>query len=600
VNSEELELSLRAEFESYLKGFLADLRREVSEFQKSFETEFEKHKAQTDEALRKLVGRFDTGVHFDQAFNESVIEHLRLARDEGATITAVAIGEAEKLKEASAPAVEFDKLRDAINEISSKASQSEILKALVDNASHFAPRGAFFIVKNEHFVGWRAFGNDARVDEATVRGVQFPISADTVLAESIATLHTATANSSSHADDDQFLSSLDLGNPDRMYAIPLVARGRGVAVLYADYGTEGVSLNPEALETLVRVAGLTVELAAAAIQPVAVPQHVEGPAVEKAPEPEYHAPEPGAQEPAVEETPADEIESAADEYLGVREFEHADVDKEAPVEAEVQEVQPAFEQTETGFEAVVDEETAPAAVEEYSFEPVAEPAVQEEVAEPVEAVNEYIPVERFGEMVVEEAEKVTYFETVEEKEEVVAEPTFVQPEEIEEYIPVEAVEEFPDVIEEPAAAPVAEYVPHVEQPAEAVNGSAAPTKFEPAAEVATEPATRTKYRDRNVDLPIEVPDEERRLHNDARRFARLLVSEIKLYNEQKVADGRQSGDLYDRLREAIDRSRDMYDKRVQQPVAEKFDYFHYELVNSLAEGEDVKLGASYPGSKVPA
>jgi len=44
----------------------------------------------------------------------------------------------------------------------------------------------------------------------------------------------------------------------------------------------------------------------------------------------------------------------------------------------------------------------------------------------------------------------------------------------------------------------------------------------------------------------------------------------------------------------------MYDKRVQQTVAEKFDYFHYELVSSLAEGEDVKLGASYPGSRVAA
>ncbi len=48
-----------------------------------------------------------------------------------------------------------------------------------------------------------------------------------------------------------------------MFAIPLVARGRGVAVLYADYGTEGESVNVEALEILVRIAGLTVELLAA-------------------------------------------------------------------------------------------------------------------------------------------------------------------------------------------------------------------------------------------------------------------------------------------------------------------------------------------------
>ncbi len=104
--------------------------------------------------------------------------------------------------------------------------------------------------------------------------------------------------------------------------------------------------------------------------------------------------------------------------------------------------------------------------------------------------------------------------------------------------------------------------------------------------------------DRNVDLPIEVPEEERRIHNDARRFARLLVSEIKLYNEKKVTEGREARDLYERLREAIDRSREMYDKRVQPPVAAKFDYFHYEIVNALAEGNADRLGNGYPGATV--
>ena len=85
---------------------------------------------------------------------------------------------------------------------------------------------------------------------------------------------------------------------------------------------------------------------------------------------------------------------------------------------------------------------------------------------------------------------------------------------------------------------------------------------------------------------------------DARRFARLLVSEIKLYNEKKVIEGREANDLYDRLREAIDRSREMYDKRVQPPVAAKFDYFHYEIVNSLAEGSVERLGSGYPGASV--
>jgi nickel-dependent lactate racemase len=95
-----------------------------------------------------------------------------------------------------------------------------------------------------------------------------------------------------------------------------------------------------------------------------------------------------------------------------------------------------------------------------------------------------------------------------------------------------------------------------------------------------------------------VPEDQRRLHNDARRFARLLVSEIKLYNEKKVIEGREAGDLYNRLREAIDRSREMYDKRVQPPVAASYDYFHYEIVNSLADGDAARLGDNYPGATV--
>ncbi|MFP5264204.1 MAG: hypothetical protein ACLGJB_20160 [Blastocatellia bacterium] len=93
-------------------------------------------------------------------------------------------------------------------------------------------------------------------------------------------------------------------------------------------------------------------------------------------------------------------------------------------------------------------------------------------------------------------------------------------------------------------------------------------------------------------------DEEEKLHNDARRFARLLVSEIKLYNEQKVSEGRRNNDLYDRLKEDIDRSRQMYEKRVTPGVAAKFDYFYDELVNTLAEGDKAKLGSDHPGPSV--
>src|SRR5579885_153184 len=100
----------------------------------------------------------------------------------------------------------------------------------------------------------------------------------------------------------------------------------------------------------------------------------------------------------------------------------------------------------------------------------------------------------------------------------------------------------------------------------------------------------------DMDFPVEVSEEDKRFHNEARRFARLLVSETKLRSEQKVRDGRDAGDLYDRLREDIDRSRQMYDKRVRPEVSGRYDYFHHELVNMLAEGDPSKLGADYPGA----
>lgn len=124
----------------------------------------------------------------------------------------------------------------------------------------------------------------------------------------------------------------------------------------------------------------------------------------------------------------------------------------------------------------------------------------------------------------------------------------------------------------------------------------------PAAEVASSPfiseyvaplGGARRYGVSEPELPIDVGEEERRLHNDARRYARLLVSEIKLYNEAKVKEGRSAADLYDRLREDIDRSRQMYEKRVAPPVAARHDYFHQELVNLLAEGDAAKLGANY-------
>ena len=79
-------------------------------------------------------------------------------------------------------------------------------------------------------------------------------------------------------------------------------------------------------------------------------------------------------------------------------------------------------------------------------------------------------------------------------------------------------------------------------------------------------------------------------HDEARRFARLLVSEIKLYNEGKVEQGRKNKDLYERLKEDIDRSGQMYDERIPEDVRKATNYFYDELVRILADGDANALG----------
>lgn len=85
-------------------------------------------------------------------------------------------------------------------------------------------------------------------------------------------------------------------------------------------------------------------------------------------------------------------------------------------------------------------------------------------------------------------------------------------------------------------------------------------------------------------------NEETKKHDEARRFARLLVSEIKLYNEPKVDAGRKSRDLYERLKDDIDRSRQMYDERIPEDVRKSSNYFYDELVRILADGNADALG----------
>ncbi|MFN0141750.1 MAG: hypothetical protein ACKVQW_16880 [Pyrinomonadaceae bacterium] len=596
MNTEELESSLRTEFENYLKSVISEMRQETAEFQNKIQSEFDKQKTSFDDAFAAFSARFESEKEFDEAFTSSVSEHLRLARDEGAKITAEAFAEAEKLeKENAVPAAvaKYDAIRDAVNDISAKDSQATILKALVDHAAEFSPRGAFFIIKSEQFTGWKVFGDDTHAADAAIREINFPVSADTVVGASVRSMTTIDSAAGAHPEDTVFLDDLSFGRPDRMYAIPLVARGKAVAALYADFGNDGPHLQIEALETLVRVAGMTVELIAA--QPARAEAQ---PATAAEPE----------QVQRVEEQ-VDEVYEATPAVAFSERSPAVEIVQQSTTGFEPSPTTSEFAFSDTGSFTSDFRTDAAETVHEEVYEPV-----QEVTAEP-EVVHDYEPVASFEEVTaveetVAEAELVTTsemeFETVETPfetaSEFAAQPQAEVVEETFSQFQPEVAEYQPEVVSEPVndfAPSGSPFETTTEDVAPAISsngGFDVASAVEVAAPVAT--ASGTRLSDRNVDLPIEVPEDERRSHNDARRFARLLVSEIKLYNEKKVLEGREASDLYPRLREAIDRSREMYDKRVQPPVASKFDYFHYELVNSLAEGDAGRLGSGYPGATV--
>ncbi len=714
MNSEELEQSLRTEFENYLKNTIAEMKQEVSDFEGKIQSKFEEHKSSIDGAFQEFSAKFEDGKEVEESFRQSVAEHLKLAREDGSRITAEAFAEAEKFAEeeesqnnSASAAIQFTDIRDAINDISTKDSQSEILKSLVNHAAQWTPRGAFFIVKNEHLVGWRMFGTEEHSNPQVVREVFFPLTAKTYLSEAVGALTTVRGSGENDEDISLYLDKLGFAEPRNMYAIPLVARGRGVAVLYADNGTAEETVNVEMLETLMRVAGLTVEVLASTQiaksqsseeqpaqtatresekeqtqvaqenysednSPTAFEEHQPysndfsspapaesgeysdsndyqpiGETAAYADSNDYQPTDSSSVENTLNQYQAEEDSNAYDfqEDSNAYDFQSGEESSESFQSEQENSQNFSFETVEdqqsedfsfqatdeqqqsSGFDFNSAENSVESSADETAYDnpwqqPVQEAANQFSIETADDDDDYSVSFDTFGadDEEDEEPNEIDYstsFESTQEDSSPAADgynsgirqgydqnPDF-ETEQFDNFQNTDPVSETTEQFSEPSY----EFKNSNENNFDTISiEPTSDTEFEQIdmtepevavkQEVAPTPPVRPRFGDRNVDLPIEVAEDERRLHNDARRFARLLVSEIKLYNEQKVKEGRESSDLYERLREAIDRSREMYDKRVQPPVAAKFDYFNYELINTLAEGEEVKLGTSYPGATV--
>jgi hypothetical protein len=82
----------------------------------------------------------------------------------------------------------------------------------------------------------------------------------------------------------------------------------------------------------------------------------------------------------------------------------------------------------------------------------------------------------------------------------------------------------------------------------------------------------------------------------ARRYARLLISDVRLKNETSVRLGREAHDLWRRLQPEIAAARESFNERVSPNVLQRDRIFEEELVRTLADGDDSLFGFPPPGS----
>ncbi len=93
---------------------------------------------------------------------------------------------------------------------------------------------------------------------------------------------------------------------------------------------------------------------------------------------------------------------------------------------------------------------------------------------------------------------------------------------------------------------------------------------------------------------VDLSEEQRSLHLRAQRFSRVEVAEMQLAHPEACRAGREQANLYMFLKKEIDTARETYRKQFMT-IPSMVDYLHLEVVRTAAEGDELKLGAEYPG-----
>jgi hypothetical protein len=89
------------------------------------------------------------------------------------------------------------------------------------------------------------------------------------------------------------------------------------------------------------------------------------------------------------------------------------------------------------------------------------------------------------------------------------------------------------------------------------------------------------FQKEECDIP-RVREEDPEAVEKARRFARIIVSDVALYNQEAVIEGIRNGNFYELLKTDIQEGRELYEKRVPDAIRAKKDYYQEAFDNFIA------------------
>ncbi len=88
------------------------------------------------------------------------------------------------------------------------------------------------------------------------------------------------------------------------------------------------------------------------------------------------------------------------------------------------------------------------------------------------------------------------------------------------------------------------------------------------------------FQKEECDIP-RVDEQDPEAIEKARRFARIIVSDIALYNQEMVIDGIRNGTFFELLKTDVTEGRELYEKRVPAAIRSQKDYYQEAFDNFI-------------------